>query len=90
MPEFLPGRLPADGQNGLDQKPLDLEGLDSLDRLVVVVVVVGPSGELNRSESGIEGRGEAGMAEGQQSRDGPDDRTARTDGPDDRPGSGGD
>ena len=49
------------GQDGLVHKPLDLEGLDTLDGHVVVVVV-----------SGIEGISEAGMAEGQQRRDEPD------------------
>ena len=61
-PEALLGVLPGGGQDGLVHKPLDLEGPDTLDGHVVVVVV-----------SGIEGISEAGMAEWQQRRDEPAD-----------------
>ena len=61
-PEGLLGVLPGGGQAGLVHKPLDLEGPDTLDGHVVVVVV-----------SGIEGISEAGMAEWQQRRDEPAD-----------------
>ena len=63
-PEALVLVLLGSGQGGLVHKPLDLEGPDTLDGHVVVVIV-----------SGIEGISEAGMAEWQQRRDEPaDDR----------------
>ena len=59
-PEALVLVLLGSGQGGLVHKPLDLEGPDTLNGHVGVVV------------SGIEGISELGMAEGQQRRDKPD------------------
>ena len=59
-PEALVLVLLRSGQGGLVHKPLDLEGPDTLNGHVVVVV------------SGIEGISVLGMAEGQQRRDDPD------------------
>ena len=59
-PEALVLVLLGSGQAGLVHKPLDLEGPDTLNGHVGVVV------------SGIEGISELGMAEGQQRRDDPD------------------
>ena len=59
-PEALVLVLLGSGQGGLVHKPLDLEGPDTLNGHVGVVV------------SGIEGISVLGMAEGQQRRDDPD------------------
>ena len=60
-PEALVLVLLGSGQDRLVHKPLDLEGPDTLDGHVVVVVV-----------AGIEGVSPLGIAEGQQRRNEPD------------------